>query len=164
MRILSSRRQRGSALLFVIVLLAVLSLVGGASVLLSSRERQNAGAKTSVSTSIACANAAQARLWVELSKYGMKDLAKALTLTEVRLPDGTELAVPAHYRDLGTGGMTAVILADEEGAAPGGGQMRDIVNVDADASQLGRTTTLTARCTTPSGREMEVEFGIRFML
>jgi hypothetical protein len=163
------RRPRGSALLFVIILLAVMSLIGGASVLLSSRERQNAGAKTAVSTSIACAHAAQAKLWAELAKFGFGNLASSMTVTDVRvLPDGTQLAVPAHYRDLDPAAppMAAEILehAQAAGAANGGAGERNAANSDQDATQMGQTLTVTARCTTPGGRDMEVEIGVRFAL
>jgi hypothetical protein len=163
------RRPRGSALLFVIILLAVMSLIGGASVLLSSRERQNAAAKTAVSTSIACAHAAQAKLWAELAKYGFGNLASAMTVTDVReLPDGTQLAVPAHYRELdgSSGVISAEIMehAQAAGAASAGGGERNAANSDQDATQMGQTLTATARCTTPGGRDMEVEIGVRFAL
>jgi hypothetical protein len=165
---LRSRRARGSALLFVVILLAVMSLIAGSSILLSSRERRNAGVKTAVSTSIACAHAAQAKLWAELAKYGFGNLASAMTVTDVReLPDGTQLAVPAHYRELdGSGGTTATILNHQQAtaAASAGGGERNAANSDQDSSQMGQTLTVTARCTTPGGRDMEVEIGVRFAL
>jgi hypothetical protein len=158
--------RRGTALLVALILLAVLTVIGTAAVTLSSRERESASAKARVSFATACAHAAQGRIWAELAKFGLGSLTTGLVATEMTLPGGTKLAVPAHYTPVdGSAGTTAVILGRTAGSS--GGTMKgeqDESNMDADSNQLGQTFTVTARCTAPSGREMELEIGMRFAL
>jgi hypothetical protein len=157
--------SRGTALITALILLAVLSVIGTAAMTLSSRERESASAKARVSFATACAHAAQGRLWAELAKYGLGSLAAGLSATDMTLPGGTKLEVPAHYTPIGGGAVSAVILGRTAGSS--GGSMRgerDESNKDADGMQLGQTFTVTALCTSPTGREMELEIGMRFAL
>jgi hypothetical protein len=157
---------RGTALITALVLLAVLSVIGTAAMTLSSRERENATAKARVSFATACAHAAQGRMWAELAKYGFGSLATGLTATEMTLPGGARLAVPAHYTPIDGGAPVAAVVLGRSAGASGGSMRgeRDESNMDPDGMQLGQTFTVTARCTSPGGREMELEIGMRFAL
>ena len=65
-----ARTPRGNTLLVAMILLTVLSLIGVASVRLSSEERNNAAAKSKVDFIEACANAAQAKIRAEMGSTG----------------------------------------------------------------------------------------------
>src|SRR5512139_2181393 len=91
-------REAGSAMLVTIILLLVLTTIGVASVYLSSRERQNAASVTKLQFLQACANAAQAKMWAEMSQYGLSYLGSAIQVTPMKLADGTTFIAPAHYQ------------------------------------------------------------------
>jgi hypothetical protein len=149
------------------VLLGVLTVVGAAAVMLSSRERSSAMAKTRLDSLNACANAAQAKIWAEMAQYGLGYLGSAVTVTPMDLPDGTRVVGPAHYgQHSGTmPTVTSVTFRATLGEAEGSMDERDCTN-SACGLGLGRRTTyvVTALCRDQGGREYEVELALKFAL
>ena len=154
-------RPRGSALLTTMILLAVLMVIGIAAVSLSSQERANASAKARLDFATACANAAQAKIWSELADSGLGYLGTAVQISPVTLPDGTVLTSGHYDADAGAVTVTnSVFAADCNGANPLA--ERDFTNTVVARTAGGRCYAIQARCIDPSGRQMEVEFGLRF--
>ncbi len=153
--------DRGSTLLLVVMLLAVLSVIGIAAVTLGSQERINASAKGRRDAIAACASAARMALWAELAKYGSGYLANTTPVGEIVLADGTKLAAPAHYTSAGTDELPIVqIVRTHTVARSFAAKTIDLTNrMDAAQSRLGGTAyTVVARCKDSKGRENEVEF------
>jgi type II secretory pathway pseudopilin PulG len=153
--------QRGSTLLLVVVLIAVLSIIGVAAVSLGSQERVNAAAKGKRDALAACANAARMALWAEIAKYGSGYLTSTNPVGEIVLADGTRLAAPAHYASAGTDALPVVQIVQSHSIVRSfAAKTVDLTNrMDAPQSQLGGTAyTVVARCRDEKGRENEVEF------
>jgi hypothetical protein len=159
-----TRPQRGSALLLVIILLGILTAIGAAAVTLSSRDRINAGAKTRRDFMLACANAAQLKVWAELNRYGTKWFQPgAFQATELVLADGTRLA-PLHYgQDTSTYISDVVVTFND----PMNSEVAvDLTNRSGGLMAFGSGRRTIARCVVPGGlfspdRVLEVEFAIR---
>ena len=170
MRTPNRRGERGSTLLVAMILLAVLSVIGVTSVMLASRERSNAAAKTRLDQLVACARAAQAQIWGELAKYGPGYLASQNPLASpLTLAGGVTVAAPAHYSSAMQPGwkVNNVVVGFDKGVSNGTQAMvGDLSNraVGLDALNSGQAYRVTARCTDPRGRELEVEFSMRFTL
>lgn len=166
---MSARAQdRGSTLVIALIMLAVLSVIGGAAVLLSSQERQNAAAKTRVDALAACAQAARAKIWAEIARYGPRYLSSENLLTSpLEITGIGKLAAPAHYGSTTTLKVKQVVLAVEKAVSDGAPMpVVDLTNRTAspDALTSGRAYRVVARCTDARDRELEVEFAMRFAL
>ncbi len=159
---------RGSALLIVIILLAVLSVIGVAAVSLGSRARQNASAKARVDSLLACAQAARAQVWAEVARYGPGYFSSTRALdAPINLSGYGELAAPAHYDSTTSMRVDQVVVGFEGGASDGApAPTRDLTNAapGSDALFGGRAWRLAARCTDARGNQFEVEFSMRFAL
>ena len=172
MRRMSSVRPVGGALLLTVILLAVLTILGVGAVVSSSRERENAFAKSKYDRVVACARAAQAKIWAEIAMFGPGYLTGTRGVTEVALADGTKLAAPSHYDTVatadGAGGaaiIKTVTLGVPEGA--GGPQLPKAANLSNSGGAtvpIGSVNRVVARCTDASGRVYEVELAVRFAL
>jgi Tfp pilus assembly protein PilX len=153
--------RRGSTLLLVVVLLAVLAIIGVSAVSLGSQERVNAAAKGRRDAVAACASAARMALWAELAKYGSGYLSSTSPVGEIVLADGTRLAAPAHYGSADTDDLPVVqIVRTHRIVRSLAAKTVDLTNrMDAPQSALGGTAyTVVARCRDAKGREDEVEF------
>jgi hypothetical protein len=160
----STRAPRGSALLMVTVLLAVLAVIGVAAVSLGSQERINASAKGTRDRMAACANAARLVIWAELARFGSAHIRDPMAAGAVTLDNGTVLAAPSHYEQ----GTTDVIsirryAAPLASAAAASDSLTALTNiiVRSDAGLGSGMTTayaFVARCRDRDGREVEVEF------
>lgn len=155
--------ERGSALLFVVVLIGAMIVVGMAAVSLSSQERDNAGAKARLDFARACGNAAQAKIWSELTDNGIAYLGSALQTTPVKLPDGTILTTGHYGAGAGNISVTTNVFAakcDRDNPLA----ERDTTNIIVARTAGGNCYAIQARCIDPAGHEIEVEFGLRFAL
>lgn len=155
------KTPRGSTLILVVVLLAVLAAIGVAAVSLGSQERTNAAAKGKRDAVVACAHAARMALWAELAKYGSGFMTSPDPVGDIVLADGTKLRAPAHYTSSGTdgapvAGLVRIFEVPREGKA----RTRDLTNrMDAfRGGGGGLAYVVVARCRDPKGREIEVEF------
>ncbi|ABS24886.1 PilX N-terminal domain-containing pilus assembly protein [Anaeromyxobacter sp. Fw109-5] len=161
-------QDRGSTLVIALILLAVLSVIGGAAVLLSSQERRNAAAKSRVDALAACAQAARAKIWAEIARYGPRYLSSANQLTAPLDITGVgTLQAPAHYGSTTSMTVNQVVLAVDKAVSDGAPMpVVDLTNRSAspDALTSGRAYRAVARCTDARNRELEVEFAMRFAL
>jgi hypothetical protein len=147
-----------------VILVAVLAAIGGAAVLLSSRDRINANAKTRRDVISACASAAQAKLWADLAKFGPNLFGSTNPIAELTLADGTRLGTLHYGQTAATINMSnvAVLLANDFGD----GQVTDLTNRASGLLPNSRAYRVVARCTVPGGmfqadRQVEVELRLR---
>jgi hypothetical protein len=161
---------RGSALLLAMVLLGVLTVIGAAAVMLASQERSNAAAKNRIDALVACANAAQAKIWAEAAQSGIGYLNSGWQVTPMNLPDGTKVIAPAHFgQTTGTPPtVTQVTFRTELKASTEGntglGDCTNRMACGVGQGGPGRTYALTALCRDAQGREYEVELAVKFAL
>jgi hypothetical protein len=163
MRRRRNRGSRGGALLLTLIILVVMTVLGVGAVVTSSRERENAYAKSKYDRVIACARAAQAKIWAEIAIYGPGYLTGTRGVTEVTLADGTRLAAPAHYDTAIGAEIQRVTLVVPEGA--GGPQLpkaANLTNSGGATVPIGTVNRVVARCVDPAGRPYEVELAVRF--
>jgi hypothetical protein len=150
-----------------LVLLGVLTVIGAASVLLASQERVNASSKSKIDFLNACANAAQAKIWAEMTQYGLSYLGSTVQVTPLHLPDGTVVVAPAHYGQLDGAPPTVKSVTFKVESDSGEGNSmneRDCTNGACGLVPLGQTYGMTALCKDAAGREYEVELAIKFAL
>jgi hypothetical protein len=158
---------RGSALVLALVLLGVLTVIGAASVLLSSQERVNAATASRIGFLNACANAAQAAIWAEMSQYGLGYLGSTVQVTPLDLPGGVTVVAPAHYGQLDGTPPTVkdVTFRADLSTFEGSLDERDCTNSICALGESGGTTHgVTAVCRDAAGREYEVELAVKFAL
>lgn len=166
---LRTRPPRGSTLLMVTVLLAVLAVIGVAAVSLSSRERINAAAKGKRDTMVACANAARMVIWAEVARYGSARLQQQLTEQVFTLADGTTLSAPSHYSDSTDLQVTSLTRNPAPISGAGSGTMLGGLStnfIGPNTAGLGSSATaynFVVRCRDRSGRSTEVEFTAAFL-
>ena len=166
MRTPHPRRDDGYVLLLAVVLLAVLTALGIAAVRVSARDREGAGNKSRYDRLVACARAAQAKIWAEVASYGTGYLVGSQPVTAIVF-DGTELAAPAHY-DTATDGSVLVkdvTLAIAGGA--GGAQLPVVQEMGNSGGSLigsNQVIRVVARCRDFGNRTFEIELGVRFAL
>lgn len=156
------RIARGSALAVAMIVLGVLTVVGVAAVSLSTQERTNAAAYGKLDAISACANAAQAKLWKELGVHGTALASKDVAITSLTLADGSVLTAPAHYDTPLTATIKSVSSTDSRGGAK---------KKSGNLTGKGRATVsrdsvnfFVVHCKDRSGRELEIEIGIKFAL
>jgi Tfp pilus assembly protein PilX len=164
-------RPRGSVLLLAVVLLAILAVIGVAAVSLASQDKINAYSKSRVDALAACARAAQAQVWGELARYGPGYFASENPLeAPIELADGTKVNAPAHYdADPATNPVKVkeLVTTFDNGVSDGSQAVTaDLTNraVPLDQLNSGKAHRVVARCIDPNGRELEVEFSMRFAL
>ncbi len=160
------RTPRGAALPLSLILLGVLTAVAVAAVSLSGQERVNAGAYSRIDFVQECATAAQAKLWAELAYSGTGYLGTPVTISSVKLPDGSLITAPAHYDQKPDALVKDVVIAVESSAGTGAGasQDRDCTN-NACGMKAGQgTQRIVATCVDQRGRALEIELSLKFNL
>ena len=152
---LDRRRTRGSALLFVVVMLAVLAVVGLAIISQATAEGEAASGKRQYDRAVACADAAREMLQSQFRLYGVAPTGMTL-LTQ--LDDKT--LHTGHYDSLAVTSVTAA-----QGASQGALGMSDMSNRIVRASLGGQLFRLTVVCSSAgNARQSEIEFLVKFGL
>jgi hypothetical protein len=162
------RSALGSTLLLVMILLGVLAAIGAAAVTMASRDRINASAKTRRDMIVACAQAAQAKVWAEVARYGPRWFGSDASAVEFSLADGTRLG-PLHY-DQNPGVLVKNVMPVISKSCGTDGFAQDLTNTTNGLMPTCNTVSALARCTIPSrmtggpDSQLEVEFVIRTRL
>lgn len=164
--------QRGSALLMSVVVLLVITIIGVGIIRFASRETAGALAGARHQALVACADAGRKLLTSQFHAVGLAPTS--LTALNVAL-DGT--SGPVRTRAVGghVDGATASVQVDQvvflpDNAFGPSNRVRDLTNVISLAGQGGKPLRVLVHCqdggdgTPTSGRQLEVEFGVRFGL
>lgn len=169
---MSQRPQRGSALLMSVVVVLVISLIGVGIIRFASREVAGATAGARNEALVACADAARKLLTSQFHAIGLQPT----TLTALNLPlDATgsqarTLAVGGHVDTSGPAVQVDQVVFLPDNAFGPSNRVRDLSNVISLAGQGGKPLRVLVHCqdggngTPTSGRQLEVEFGVRFGL
>lgn len=159
------RRQRGSAMVLVVIILAVLAMLGAAALRLAQQEAVNVSRRIDYQVLASCAEAAQKRVWADIAKYGTN--ASPL-LKPTIIPGANTRLVIGHF-DNDITDVTSVTFADgltpvPKDAMSGGIDDNNLTNTIATSRGGGSPYMLTAHCTDKRGRQYEVELLVKFGL
>jgi hypothetical protein len=149
-------RDRGSALLVAIILVAVMAIVGLALVNRTTNEIDAIGSKRHYDVAISCADGARQMLMSSFRTFGTAPTSLTLdkTVGDKRLATG-------HYD---TFALQSVVAST--GSATGTVGATDIVNRTWNTRLGGQVYRMTVVCTDSNSatRQSEVEFLVRFGL
>jgi hypothetical protein len=162
--------RRGAALLTAVIVVLVVSVVAVGIVNFSSREVASAYAGARRQALVACAESARQLLVskfraVGLSPTSIQPLDIGLDTTS---PSARTRAVGGHVDDANVQ-VNQVVFLPENSFGPTT-RVRDLSNIVSITGQGGRPLRVVVHCvdggdgTATGGRQLEVEFGVRFGL
>ncbi len=161
------RSQRGSGLLLAILVVFVITIVAVGVIRFSSRELSGAFAGRRQDAVVACAEAGRQLLLAKFRAFGISPVQ--LTAVNVALdPAGATRLLGGHY-DANVQQIT-VLPPGAFGPSPFGMQDRSNVIRGIGSDFAGTSYRVVVHCqdrgdgTLTSGRQLEVEFGVRFGL
>jgi hypothetical protein len=152
----SRQRQRGSALLFVVIMLAVLAVVGLAVITQANSEADGSAAKRQFDRSVSCADAARELIMSQFRLFGVQPAS--LTLNNVS--SDSKIMRTGHFDQVSIVGIQAA-----SGANQGNLGMTDRANKILRSNIGGQPFSIHIVCSSANNaRQMEVEFLTRFGL
>lgn len=164
-----ARDQRGSALIMSVVVVLVITVIALGIIRFASREVAGATAGARYEALVACADAGRRLLVSQFHAVGLSPTS--LTAVNVPLdgPAGRTQVVGGHVDEAGGVQVNQVVFLPDNSFGPSN-RVRDLTNVISLAGQGGRPLKIVVHCvdggdgTATSGRQLEVEFGVRFGL
>ncbi len=163
------RNQRGSALIVSIISILVITVIGVGMIRYAGREVVGATASAHEQALVACAEAARLQLLGQFHALGFQPSQ----LQALNVPLGTTgsggqtFAQGGHY-DTGVGNIVVDQVSYLPDAAGGpNSSARDLTGISSLIGQGGRPLKVVVHCrdgVLDGGRQLEVEFGIRFGL
>ena len=157
-------RQHGSALLIAVIAVLVITVISVGIIRFASRESVGASAAAHEQALSACAEAARLQLLGQFHALGFQP--SALTALNVTL-SGTTIVQGGHY-DTPVGNIVVDQVTYLPDAASGpSSAARDLTGISSLIGQGGKPMKVVVHCqdgTLGGGRQLEVEFGIRFGL
>jgi type II secretory pathway pseudopilin PulG len=166
------RSQRGSALLMSMVVVVVITIIGVAVIRFSTREVAGATAGARHEALVACAEAGRKLLTSQFHAIGMAPT----TLDALNTPldgaagVGRTMAVGGHVDSVAAAVQVDQVVFLPDNAFGPSTRVRDLSNVISLAGQGGKPLRVLVHCQDGSansptgGRQLEVEFGVRFGL
>jgi hypothetical protein len=170
--------QRGSALIIAVIVVLIVSVIGIGILRFAFRETAGANAGAREQALVSCAESARQMLMSQFNALGLKPTS----IASLSVPLDTTGAGAAVYARGGHYGSTGVVTTNsivsvtqvtylpDNAFGPSKG-VREITNVVAPVSQGGNPIKVVVHCqaggdgiTATSGRQLEVEFGVRFGL
>jgi hypothetical protein len=161
----TSRSPRGSALVMSVLVVLVIAVIGVAVVRFASREVAGATSARKAQALIACADAGRQVIISQFKALGIAPTSiQALNLSL----DGNTNVVGGHFDTQGVQ-VTQVVNLPTSSFGPDPGGVQDISNRVLVTGGGGKPLKVVVHCQQAgitgdptSGRQLEVEFGIRF--
>lgn len=155
---------RGSALLLAVIVLGTLALLAAAGLRLAQQESVTVNQRIHHQTLIACAQAAEKKLWAEVAVRGT---GSGVKVKPTVIPGANTRLSIGHY-DEDPSDITEVALDDnfrplEAAAASGGIEENDATNNMRMGGLFGQPYLMVAHCTDVRGRQYEVELLVRWL-
>ncbi len=160
---------RGSALLVAIIVVLVLTVIGLAMLRFTRRETAGAFAGEHRAALAACADAARLQLLGQFHALGFELGENQIQPLDTTLGTtgngGLTTALGGHYDSPPAGIVVEQVSYLPDQAAGPGSSARDLTGISSLIGQGGRPLKIVVMCKDGvDGRELEVEFGIRFGL
>lgn len=160
-----ARNQRGSALVMSVLVVLIIAIIGVAVVRFASREVAGATASRKAQALVACADAGRQVLLSQFKALGISPVS----LTALNLPlDASTNVVGGHYGEQGVQ-VTQVVNLPGTAFGPDPGTVQDISNRIMVTGGGGKPLKVIVHCQQggvggdpTTGRQLEVEFGVRF--
>jgi len=171
-----SRSPRGSALLTSMIVILVITVIGVGMINFASQEVAGATASQRDQALVACADAARQMLLAQFHLIGFPASIQALNVPlGTQTGNGNTLAIGGHYdadtttaTGLGNIYIAQVSAMADNSFGSGAATASDITNrISTTGSLGGRPYKVVVHCQDGSlygGRQLEVEFGIRYGL
>ncbi len=161
---MTARSQRGSVLLMSAIVVVAIAIIGVAVIRFASREVAGATSARKQMALVACADAGRQLI---LSQF--KALGNApVSLTALNVPMEANTRVVGGHFDTEGVQVSQVTYLPEVAFGPDRGVVQDITNRVVGTGGGGRPVKVVVHCqqagdgTPGSGRQLEVEFGLRF--
>jgi type II secretory pathway pseudopilin PulG len=162
---MSLRSQRGSALVLSVLVVLVIAVIGVAVIRFASREVAGATASRKTQALVACADAGRQVIVSRFKALGISPVS----LTALNLPmDANTRVVGGHY-DTSDVQVAQVSYLPEASFGPDRGVVQDISNRVIGTGGGGKPMKVVVHCQQggvgndpATGRQLEVEFGLRF--
>lgn len=158
---------RGSSLLLAVIVLGALALLAAAGLRLAQQESVTTNQRIHHQTLVACAQAAEKKLWAEIALRGQGPTVK---VDVSKIPGANAHLAIGHYdSEFDSGGnIQSVTLSEnfvplEAAAASGGVEDNDATNTMRLGGVFGQPYLLVAHCTDARGRQYEVELMVRWL-
>jgi hypothetical protein len=161
---MSRNPDRGSALLTAVIVVLVVTIIGVAIISFASREIAGATAGAQRQGLVSCAESARQLLLSRFHAVGL--VPTALDPLNVTL-DGTSgrtAAVGGHVDQTGTAVQVSQVQFLPDNSFGPTSRTRDITNTISLIGQGGKPLRVIVHCVDGGGRQLEVEFGVRFGL
>jgi type II secretory pathway pseudopilin PulG len=160
-----SRSARGSALILSVLVMLVVAIIGVAVVRFASREVAGATAARKAQALAACADAGRQAIVAQFKALGLPPVS----LQAMNMPvDATTRLLGGHFDTQGVQ-VTQVVNLPSSSFGPDPGGVQDISNRVLVTGGGGKPLKVVVHCQQAgitgdptSGRQLEVEFGIRF--
>jgi len=160
-----ARSQRGSALVMSVLVVLIIAIIGVAVIRFASREVAGATASRKTQALVACADAGRQVIVSQFKALGISPVS----LTALNMPfDATTSAIGGHYGELGVQ-VTQVVNLPGTSFGPDPGVVQDVSNRVMVTGGGGKPLKVVVHCQQggiggdpTTGRQLEVEFGIRF--
>ena len=160
-----ARSQRGSALVMSIIVVLVIAVIGVAVIRFASREVAGATSSRKTQALVACADAGRQMILSQFKALG----GSPVSLTALNLPMDANTRVEGGHFDTTNVQVAQVTYLPEAAFGPDRGAVQDISNRVAGTGGGGKPMKVVVHCqqggvtgVPTSGRQLEVEFGLRF--
>ncbi len=163
-------RDRGSALVMTVVVVLVVTIIGVGVINFASRDVAGAYAGARRQALVACAESARQLLISKFHAVGLAPTSlQALNVPlDGQLGSAQTLAIGGHVDELNVQ-VSQVLLLPDTAFGPTT-RVRDLTNIVSVTGQGGRPLRVVVHCvdhgdgTATGGRQLEIEFGVRFGL
>jgi hypothetical protein len=164
---MSKRTQRGSSLILAVIVVLIITVLGIGMVRFAASESAGATSGARHGALIQCAEAARQLLLSKFHALGLQPADVTALNVPLQGPGGSTLALGGHVDTMNvTLGQVTYLPPNAFGPAPAS----DLSNVVQLVGQGGKPLKVVVHCqdgadgTATGGRQLEIEFGVRFGL
>ncbi len=164
------RAPRGSALLMSVIVVLVISVIAVGIIRFASREVAGSTAGARYGALVACADAGRRLMLSQFHAVGLAptSLSPLNRALDSSLPGAQTLVVGGHVDEPASSVQVNQVVFLPDNAFGPSNRVRDLSNVISLAGQGGKPIKVMVHCidhgdgTPTGGRQLEVEFGVRF--
>lgn len=167
---MNGRSPRGSALLMSVIVVLIISVIAVGIIRFASREVAGSTAGARYGSLVACADAGRRLLMSQFHAVGLAptSLGPMNQALDSTLTGARTLAVGGHVDEPAASVQVNQVVFLPDNAFGPSSRVRDLSNVISLAGQGGKPLKVVVHCidhgdgTPTGGRQLEVEFGVRF--
>ena len=161
---MSRTHERGSALLTAVIVVLVVTIIGVGIISFASREIAGATAGAQRQGLVACAESARQLLLSRFHAVGVVPTGVDALNVTLDGSGGRVAAVGGHVDQAADTVQVSQVRFLPDNAFGPTSRVRDITNTVSLSGQGGRPLRVIVHCVDGGGRQLEVEFGVRFGL